>query len=86
MSGMADVIQATEMLIKAGQNAAAICTNSGLAIILEKHSDALRALIARFQLFDELLDAVRPALTEEGMTQIELDRLRAAFARLGGDL
>lgn len=32
----------------------------------------------------ELIDACAPAVTEEGMTQDELNRLRAALARVGG--
>ncbi|WP_206413838.1 hypothetical protein [Lysobacter enzymogenes] len=32
----------------------------------------------------ELIEATRPAITEEGMDQAELDRLREAFARVGG--
>lgn len=32
----------------------------------------------------ELIEAVRPAITEEGMDQAELDRLREAFASVGG--
>lgn len=32
----------------------------------------------------ELIEAVRPAITEEGMDQAELDRLREAFALVGG--
>jgi len=32
----------------------------------------------------KLFDAVRPAITEEGMSQDELNRLRLAFAHAGG--
>jgi len=32
----------------------------------------------------ELIEAVKAAVTEEGMAQDELDRLRAALARVGG--
>lgn len=32
----------------------------------------------------ELIDAVQPAITDEGMSQNELDRLRAAVASIGG--
>lgn len=31
----------------------------------------------------ELIDAVRPAITEEGLEDQELNRLRSAFARIG---
>jgi hypothetical protein len=33
----------------------------------------------------ELIEACAPAVTEEGMTQDELNRLRAALARIGGE-
>jgi hypothetical protein len=41
--------------------------------------DAAIAVVA------ELIEAVQPAVTEEGMTQDELDRLRDTLARVGGE-
>jgi len=45
-----------------------------------RRRDAYQARTA----LDELIEACAPAVSEEGMTQVELNRLRAALAHIGG--
>ena len=68
------------------RNAQAVEELAGIALIFEAKF-GVHAGIAVHQLqaaIAELIEALEPAVTEEGMNQCELDRLRAAVARVKG--